>query len=229
VAGIPLTAGRLAGREVLLVQAVIGVARARRCLEAVGRAVPLAGAWSLGYAGGLSSEAKMGDLVCPDRILSGEAGTAAYPLPPAQVERILAGLAAAGSRAHRGGLLTVGAPLRTPESKRRAAERTGAVAVDMEAGGVAEAAAALGIPWLALKVVLDPADRDLPASLLGCTGSDGNPRWSGILRALTAGPEVRRTLWRMRAASRLASAALAAGVRPALAAWGRLDAPQSLQ
>jgi len=229
VAGIPLTAGRLAGREVLLVQAGIGVARARRCLAALGRAVPLAGVWSLGYAGGLSPEARLGDLVCPDRVLGGEAGPDLSPPTPERVERVLAGLAAAGTPAHRGALLTVGAPLRTPESKRAAAARTGAVAVDMEAGGVAEAAAALGIPWLALKVVLDPADRDLPASLLGCTAPDGNPRWSRILRALAAGSEVRRALWAMGTASRLASAALAAGLEPALAAWAHLDAPRSLQ
>jgi adenosylhomocysteine nucleosidase len=221
-----LLRGRLAGQEVLLLQAGIGIDRARRAVAAAAGAAPLAGAWSLGFAGGLHPDLPVGDLVCPARVLH-DAGPA-REAPPAQ-ERVLRELAAAGCGVHGGSLLTVDAPLRTPEAKRAAAGRTGAVAVDMEAAGVASAAAALGLPWLALKAVLDPADAPLPARLARCTTAQGNPRWRGILAALVAGPEGRRTLWAARAAAGRAAAGLERGLGPALRAWARLDATRALQ
>jgi hypothetical protein len=123
----------------------------------------------------------------------------------------------------------VESPLRTPDAKRAAAARTGASVVDMEAAGVAEAAAELGIPWLALKVVLDPADLPLTARLARCATPAGDPRWTGILAALAAGREARQALWRLRAAARCAAARLAESLGPALAAWAHLDAAGALQ
>ena len=120
-------------------------------------------------------------------------------------------------------------PLRTPEAKRRAAADTTAVAVDMEAAGVAEAAMELGIPWLALKVILDPADQTLDDRLDRCTTPEGNPRWSGILATLVEGPETRRMLWSLRFSARLAAASLGRGLEAALSVWARLDATRALQ
>jgi len=228
-AGIPCSHGRLAGQELLLLQAGIGASRARDTLLGMGRSVTLAGAWSLGFAGGLRPALRMGDLVCPERVLRTPAAAgAALAAPPAQA-RILDGLRTAGHSAHGGPLLTVEAPLRLPEAKGRAAAETGAAAVDMEAAGVAEAAVELGIPWLALKVILDPADQPLDGRLARCSTPEGNPRWSGILAVLAAGPEAWRMLWRMRRAARLAATSLARGLEPALLAWPRLDATRALQ
>jgi len=50
----------------------------------------------------------------------------------------------------------------TPEEK-RALAGTGALAVDMESYPAARAAVEAGVPWLALRVVLDPLDTSLPA------------------------------------------------------------------
>jgi adenosylhomocysteine nucleosidase len=227
--GIPCSHGRLAGQDLLLLQAGIGATRARGALLAMGRSVPLAGAWSLGFAGGLQPALRTGDLVCPERVLrDAGAGGAALAASPAQAH-ILDGLRVAGHAAQGGPLLTVETPLRTPEAKRRVAAETAAVAVDMEAAGVAEAAAELGIPWLALKVILDPADRPLDGRLARCSTPEGNPRWPGILAVLAAGPEARRMLWTMRRAARLASRRLACSLEPALLAWPRLDAARALQ
>jgi hypothetical protein len=126
-------------------------------------------------------------------------------------------------------LLTVTAPIRTPEAKRLAAGRTGAVAVDMEACGVARAAAELGIPWLALKAVLDPLEESLPPWLFRCSSPAGNLRWRGILAALLRGRSARRTLDGLRRSARLAGGGLTRGLAPALQAWARLDAPRPLQ
>jgi hypothetical protein len=213
--------------DILLAQAGIGLPRARELLLALGREIPLVGAWSLGFVGGLVPGLAAGDLVCPERVLQdGQASPWPAPREPGVV---LTALRAAGCRAHGGGLLTVATPLRTPEAKRQAAGRTGAVAVDMEACGVARAAAELGIPWLALKAVLDPVEASLPPWLCGCSSPAGNLRWAGILAALLHGRDARRTLGGLRRAARLAGGGLARGLAPALQAWRRLDAPRPLQ
>lgn len=226
-AGFACFQGRLAGRTLFLLQAGIGADRARRALCMTARAVSLAGAWSLGFAGGLVPALRTGELVCPEGVLWGEHAAVAAAAP-AQAS-VLEGLRAAGHPAHGGLLLTVPAPLLTATAKQKAAANTAAVAVDMEAAGVAAAAAELGIPWLALKVVLDQADRPLDGRLSRCTTPAGNPRWSGILMALATGGEMRRLLWRMRAATAFAAASLSRSLEPALLAWGRLDATRALQ
>ncbi len=227
--GIPCSRGHLAGQELLLLQAGIGASRARSALLRAADSAPLAGAWSLGFAGGLLPDLRTGDLVCPACVLHHPAVAGpAVAARPVQT-RTLEGLRRAGHVAHGGPLLTVEAPLRTPAAKRRAADDTAAVAVDMEAAGVVEAATELGIPWLALKVILDPADQPLDGRLARCTTPEGNPRWSGIVAALIEGAETRRMLWSMRHTARLAAASLARGFEAALAAWACLDAPRALQ
>lgn len=226
-AGIPLLSTRLGDTEIWLAQAGIGLPRARRLLLALGRETPLAGAWSLGFVGGLVPGLAAGDLLCPERARREREG-APCP-PPREPGRILAALRAAGCRAHGGGLLTAASPLRTPEAKRQAASGSGAVAVDMEACGVAQAAAELGIPWLALKVVLDPVEAAFPPWLAGCCTPAGNPRLPGIVRALLAGSEARRALAGLGRSARQAAAALTRALGPALRAWAQLDAPGPLQ
>jgi adenosylhomocysteine nucleosidase len=228
-AGIPCSRGRLAGWDLFLVQAGIGATRARDTALRMGRSIPLVGAWSLGFAGGLRPTLRTGDLVCPERVLRTPGAPGGALADASAQAHILDELRLAGLSAHGGPLLTVEAPLRLPDAKRRAAAETAAAAVDMEAAGVAEAAAELGIPWLALKVILDPADQPLDARLARCVTPQGNLRWSGILAVLTEGPEAWRALRRMRRAARVAAASLTRGLEPAFVAWARLDAVRALQ
>jgi adenosylhomocysteine nucleosidase len=66
--------------------------------------------------------------------------------------------------------------------------RTGAVAVDMESGGVARAAEAAGVPFLVVRVVADPASRRLPQCALAGLGDDGRQRPLAALSALARRP-----------------------------------------
>ena len=61
--------GRLAGRDILLVQAGIGRERARDAVVAAAREFNLAAAWSLGFACGLSERLQPGDLIFPAAVL----------------------------------------------------------------------------------------------------------------------------------------------------------------
>lgn len=210
--------GRLGRHPIILVQAGIGRDRARRALLSTSRRFRLRAAWSLGFAGGLADGLRSGDLVCPGVVLrdDGQAGQAS-PAAPAR-----AAVAAAFSVARipfaDGSLLSVDSPLRTPEAKRAAHRRTAAVAVDMEAAGVAEAAEGLGIPWLAIKSVVDAVDEPLPEFLDGCTTPEGDLRWGGVLWSLATGSR-RNALRRLGWASRDASLTLRRGLGLALDAW----------
>jgi adenosylhomocysteine nucleosidase len=218
VEDFPLFRGELAGRPVLLIQAGIGRERAGRALLAASRRFSFRAAWSVGFAGGLVDGLGPGDLVVPSVVLDDDR-LAGRPVASASgQEAVRAALAAAGIVSHGGSLLTVDAPLRTPETKRAAHGRAGAVAVDMEAAGVAEAAETLGIPWLAIKAVVDPVDEALPGFLSGCTTCRGDLRWRGVLWSLALGSR-RQTLRRLARASRLAALALRRGLEAAVPAW----------
>jgi hypothetical protein len=96
----------------------------------------------------------------------------------------------------------------------------------MEAAGVAEAAGELGIPWLALKAVVDPAGELLPEFLAGCTTPHGNVRWRGVISCLFAGGGRRRTLQQLGWAARQAALGLTRSLDVVFQGWeGALTTP----
>jgi hypothetical protein len=74
-----------------------------------------------------------------------------------------------------GSLLTSPRILFTPEDKAEQGRVTGTIAVEMESGVHAAFAAARGLPFLALRVILDPVGMALPA-IAGLTTAHGNVR-----------------------------------------------------
>jgi adenosylhomocysteine nucleosidase len=208
-----LAQGAIAGQVVVLIQAGVGAARARSALLMAAREFHFRAAWSLGLAGGLAADLGPGDLICPAVVLldDGRQGQVLAPSAP------YAMIGAALQGANPGALLTVEAPLRTTQAKRNARERTGAVAVDMEAAGVATAARDLEIPWLAIKAVADDAREPLPEFLAGCTTPAGDLRWRGLLWSCLYG-ERRRVFRRLRRKAGLATLSLKRTVDVALRA-----------
>ena len=209
-----VTRGTLAGRPIHLIQSGIGSARAGRAAGKLLDRLPCVGVWSLGFAGGLESGLRRGDLVCADRLVreTGEGGAEGAG-PPA--DRLAAALRTAGLRAHTGPVLTVGVPLRSAAAKRSAYARTGAVAVEMEASGVAEAARARGVPWVALKVILDGVEDPLPEVTARCMTVEGNLAMGGLAAVLWAGGGSLGALWRLGRAAAGARRALREGFRAA--------------
>ncbi len=141
--GARLTPGRLA-----LVRCGMGmdaaVALCRRLEDAE---------WSgtlalLGWAGGLSPDLAAGDCVIADAALDGKGHRVLLTAPD------LPGVAA-------GPVLCVPEPLATPQAKRDA-QRSGALAVEMEAYPLAAWAAAHRLPFIHARVILDAVDESLP-------------------------------------------------------------------
>ncbi len=222
----PLVQGRLADRDVLLLQGGIGRDRARASVLAASRRFRLQAVWSLGFAGGLADRLRPGDLIYPAGLLD-DAAPDALPLSLASHHAaVSAALRGASLSVDPGLLLTVDAPLGTPEAKRAAHLRTGAVAVDMEAAGAAAAAQDLGIPWTALKAILDAAGSPLPQVLTKCTTPQGELDRAGLLAASMGGRPAWRALIRMGWVSRRAGRNLRRGLETAFGAWAALTPPE---
>jgi adenosylhomocysteine nucleosidase len=106
---------------------------------------------SFGLAGGLDPALAAGALLVPravlarGRIIDCDEGLRDR-LPGESIPCLLAGDAVVASAAE----------------KRRLWRETGAGAVDLESGAVAEVATAAGLPFAVLRAVCDPAGRDLP-------------------------------------------------------------------
>ena len=165
---------------------------------------------SFGLAGALDSSLRPGDLVLPESIHAG------YILPVdldwrnRLRQRLPAHLSvASGILAASPGVLT------SAGAKRELAEATGACAVDMESGAVAEVAARAGVPFLAVRVIADPLEFSPPPSLLHAVRPDGSADPARLLALLLRRSVTLGTLLRLAAQLRAARSTLLTVVRHA--------------
>lgn len=133
---------------------------------------------SLGLAGGLDPVLRPGAVIVPEAVIT------------SGMERIAADFALSsslgGPTAH--AILAGNAVAATAWEKRRLRDATGAAAIDLESGTVARAAVSHGLPFAVLRVVCDPAERDLPPAALAALDPRGGIRVLGVLRSLARDP-----------------------------------------
>ena len=123
----------------------------------------------------------------------------------------------AGPSPHRRGrLLTAASLVGRPEEKRRLGERTGAVAVDMEAAAVARRCTEAGVPFGCLRAISDGVDTPLSESLLAVLAG-GRVRPAALAAAVLRRPALVVELMRLGAHTRLAARRLALGLEELLA------------
>ncbi len=154
----------LAGAGVRVVRTGVGPALAEDAARQhlAGAALAL----STGCCGGLVAGAARGLVVIPRRVLlqAGEGTREAPPPDPAWGDEARRVAERLGLHCTDRPLLTVAEALHTPASKALWHARCGAVAVDMETAAVAGVAAELGVPHLAVRLVLDGPDTPLSAA-----------------------------------------------------------------
>lgn len=133
----------------------------RAAEQLVERGVVQLASW--GVAGALDPDLAPGDIVIPDRILHAMDGVG-YPADPA-LGKQLATTLATRFRVRRGPLWSTHVAVATRGDKRDLAERSHAIAVDMESAPVAAVAQRASLPFIAVKAICDTAARDVPRAI----------------------------------------------------------------
>jgi adenosylhomocysteine nucleosidase len=149
------------------------------------------GVISFGVAGGLDPALKSGDIVVATEVLAGDtrwlAGSALN-------EELIANIALGRRRVVRGGLAGVEQVIAGISKKAALWSETGAAAVDMESHIAAAYAADAGLPFAALRVISDPANRALPALARNAIKPNGDIDLRKVLRGVARNPLTLRSL-----------------------------------
>jgi adenosylhomocysteine nucleosidase len=214
--GVPIR--RRAGLHILRDGTLVGVSGIGCAgAESTARALIDAGAGALlsfGMAGGLDPTLDAGAICVPSEVISFDG--ARFLTAQGWAKRVSASLT--GSVAG-GKLLTSAHAIGTIEDKARAYLETGAALVDMESLGVARIAAVHGVPFIAVRVIVDTAADALPAAVASAT-RDGRVRIGRLIRALARSPADLGAILRLARRYRAATRSLAAVARSGALAKG---------
>jgi nucleoside phosphorylase len=179
LAGLHGFRAEIGGKEFAVVGHGIGhrqaTEAARRAFDSMPGAELVIGT---GVVGALSSGLKPGDLVLSDRVLTidgdGRMAEQVIAVSDSHLRAVGRSLASAGLAYSTGAILTSHRILASGAEKRRAKESTGAIAVDMETAAIAAEAAARGLPFVAIRAVLDEVDDEVVGAEMA--DADGNVR-----------------------------------------------------
>jgi adenosylhomocysteine nucleosidase len=190
----------VAGREFAVVGHGIGHRRATEIARNTFDLMPGAElVIGTGVVGALSTGLKPGDLVLADRILTIDADDRideqASTVGDAHVRAIGHSLASAGIAYSTGAILTSHRVLATGAEKRHAKTSTGAIAVDMETAAIAAEANARGLPFVAIRAVLDEVDDEVVGGAMA--DQDGNVKPLAATSFLLRNPATMLKLPRM--------------------------------
>jgi adenosylhomocysteine nucleosidase len=185
--------------KIVIVCGGIGVEAARRAAEAAIALYKPALLQSVGFAGALDADLRVGDLFMPASVIDARDGSRIEIEGAPGLER--------GTQERRS-LLTF-ASVAGAQQKASLARAYGAQAVDMEAAGVAAAARAHGIGFAAMKVISDEFNFEMPHTA-GFIDANGRFRTASFAAFVALRP----WLWRR-------TATLASNSRKAAAALGK--------
>ena len=124
-----------------------------------------------GCAAALDEELTAGSLILPKTIISAKGEN--FPVTVEWHQRLHQSLAGRGV-VHTDPLVETDAVLKTSAEKRALRERTGAAATDMESAAQARLAAESGLPFLALRAIVDTVSTAIPAKLLEAVHPTGS-------------------------------------------------------
>lgn len=189
-------AGELNGNRLAMVANGPGPELAARAVEtALARRRPEA-VISTGYCGALDGDLAAGQVFVAARVESGASGFAAA-------------IPAAGVRGWKTGTLATLDRVIGSVAEKGLLRKSGAAAVDMEAGAVALAAERAGLPFYCIRAVLDRAEEEFELDFGALRGPDGRFSRIRILKAALAKPFARiPELIRIGRRGRLATRAL---------------------
>jgi hopanoid-associated phosphorylase len=153
--------------------------------------VSIRGVISFGVAGGLDPSLRTGDVVIATEVM---AGASRWRTAAALSDELIHGAGLGGQRVVRGGLAGVEAVVAGRDGKAALRSETGAAAVDMESHIAAAYADAGTLPFAALRVISDPANRALPALATNAIKPGGGIDLRKVLRGVARNPSSIRAL-----------------------------------
>lgn len=163
----------------------VGASAARRAaLQLVQAQVSALVSW--GTAGGLDPRLGAGTLVLPERVISVDSES--FAVDAGWRLRLAEQLHPCGKLAG-GTLLSSQRLLATREAKAAAYARYQAAAVDMESAAIAAVAGERGLPFVALRVVVDAADQALPIAAAVALDGRGRLQPAALGAALLRRPQ----------------------------------------
>lgn len=168
---------RLGGREAILAANGAGAARAAAAVDACLAAFPADAVISTGYCGALSPELNIGDIVVATCISDGARFYSSGPVK-------------AGAPHHCGPVRSLDHVAGAAEEK-RVLRKTGAIAVEMEAAGVAARTLDHGLPLFCIRAVTDLADESMANDFNAALRPDGHFDTMHILGSLLRHPTAR--------------------------------------
>ena len=158
--------GEIGGGGAVLAVSGVGRDLAERAVREVLEERRPGAVLSLGFAGGLAAGQRVGDLVVA-RDLAPAPGASNGPGEPLDPDQSLIGeavrvLESLGLRHQVGGIVTASQIVSGADEKRRLGARTGALAVEEESFWIGAACRDRGVPFLAVRSIVDPVERPLP-------------------------------------------------------------------
>jgi hopanoid-associated phosphorylase len=146
---------------------------------------------SFGICGGLDPSLRSGDIVIGTQVVTEDSSV----MTDERVAVALAArLTAAGERVSLGVVAGVDAPVLTRAAKAELRRATKAASVDMESQIAARFAADRNAPFAILRVVSDPAGRDLPPLVMKAVKSDGSVDLAVVAYGVMTSPAQTRGL-----------------------------------
>jgi adenosylhomocysteine nucleosidase len=152
-------AGELDGREVVIVESGLGGQVAARAVRAAIEFYRPRWIVSAGFAGALCPDLRRGQLLMPDRVTSEQGAELDVGIELSQ--EVVAG----SHGLHVGKLLTVDHLVRRASIRRSLHEQHAALACDMETFAVAEACREASARMLAVRIISDEVDDELPPEI----------------------------------------------------------------
>lgn len=155
--------GQAGGVEVHLINTGMGPAAASAAVRSVLSEVALDAVVSTGYAGALGP-AGIGELILGTEVLNWakDHSRASFSTDPALLAIAREAVGSARTAWSQGTVVTVENVVWRAEEKQALGKVSGAIAVDMESAAIAQAAAAVGVPFSLVRAVSDRADENLP-------------------------------------------------------------------
>jgi len=210
IGGVEVHRAQVGRATVDFVVTGMGAANAQRAAEAV-----VSKDYSFcivsGFAGALKSCVKPGDVVAPEKVLPAGSGR------PIFCERNLFRGAKQDGAIEITALLTADHVVATAEEK--AALAPFAEAVDMESYSILAASREKDVPALAIRVISDAFDRDMPVNIDTLVDDEGNVRIGGVVRYVARHPLLLPALLRLGRDSRTAAEALANFLEAYIKKW----------